>query len=121
MRNASKFVLVGALLGLGASQSNAQTTNVVQHLNIKLTGYYQAAATETSSAINRHAVKVSIVNKDVIKLVGLEMNISFSDKAELMLLSKVPVDLSPAVIVRDKVNGNTVDTDVSAHFSAQVL
>jgi hypothetical protein len=122
MRAALKVLLVGALLATGAVQANAQSiTNIVQNLVIKLTGYYQTEPTDTANGVNRHTAKVSIKNPDILNLLGEQLQVSFSDDAKLMLVSEAPADLEPRVIVRDIVSGVTIDTDVSAYFSALVL
>ena len=123
MRNTWKSILGAALLVMGATQSRAQNTvlNVVQELNFKLTGYYQMSPTENSSTFFRHAGKVSINNKDIINLIEKEVNIIFSNDAKLMLISTTPVDTTPKVIIRDKFEGEKVDTDVTQYFSAEVL
>jgi len=123
MRSITKLALVGCLLVAGAAQSRAQNTvlNVVQDLNFKLTGYYQMSATENSSTFFRHAGKVSINNKDIINLLERQLNIIFSSNAKLLLISATPVDLTPKVVIRDKFEGESFDTDVTQYFSAQVL
>jgi len=116
-------VLMSALLAASAAQSPAQNTviKVVQELNFKLTGYYQQSSTENPNAIFKHAGKISVTNKDIINLLEPEVNIIFSSNAKLMLLSDVPVDQTPQVVVRDKFQGEWFDTDVTQHFSAEVL
>jgi hypothetical protein len=130
MRNTLKLILVGVLLVAGAAQSRAQNTvlKVEQDLKIKLTGYYQMSPTENSSSFFRHAGKLTIVNNDIINLLEGEVGIIFSSDAKLLLISEIPpgattipVDPTPTVVVRDFINGNKFDTDVSQFFSAKVL
>jgi hypothetical protein len=124
-----KCVLTGCLLAAGAAESMAQNTvlSVVQNLNFKLTGYYQMSMTENSTTFFRHAGKVTINNKDIINLLEQEVNIIFSSDAKLLLISEVPangetpVDLKPKVVVRDKFEGESFDTDVTRYFSAEIL
>ena len=114
---------MACLLTAGAGQSNAQNTviRVVQDLRFKLTAYYQMSATENSSTFFRNAGKVSVTNKDIINLLEPEVNIIFSSNAKLMLISEIPVDPHPKVIVRDRFEGERFDTDVTQYFSADVL
>jgi hypothetical protein len=123
MRNIRKCVLIACLLAGGTAPSNAQNTviKLVQELRFKLTGYYQMSPTESSSAFFRHAGKVRITNKDIINLLEPEVNIIFSSDAKLMLISGIPVDPMPKVVVRDRFEGERFDTDVTRYFSAEVL
>jgi len=118
MRNKMKLVLVSALVVFGAVQLRAQTTvtNIVQDLEIKYTAYYQMAPTTNSTTIMRNAGKASIVNKDIIALLGLQLNVVFSSNAKLLLISNLENALNPKVVVRDTVGGNTVDTEVGQYF-----
>ena len=115
--------MAGALLAAGASLSQAQNTTlkVEQNLNFKLTGYYQMTPTQNSTTWFRNAGKISINNKDIITLLGRQVNIIFSNNAKLMLISDTPVDLTPKVVIRDKFQGTEFDTDVTRYFSAQIL
>lgn len=107
---------------MGAAQAGAQTyvTNLVQAVEFKLTGYYQTEATQGSESIKRHASKLSISNKEIMTLLKVQMGGTWSDNAKLKLISKAPTDDTPKLVVRDKVNGANVDTDVTAYFSAHV-
>lgn len=123
MKNKSELTLVLAVLAMGGAPSHAQNTvlNVVQDLNFKLTGYYQMSPTENSSTIFRHAGKVSITTKDIINLLEKQVNIIFSSDARLLLISEIPVDPTPKVVVRDTFQGQRFDTDVTQYFGAKVL
>jgi hypothetical protein len=122
MRNKMKLVLVCTLVVFGALQLRAQTTvtNIVQDLDIKLTAYYQKESTTNSGTIMRNAGKASISNKDIISLLGLQLNVLFSSDAKLLLISNLEDALNPKVVVRDTVGGNNVDTEVGQYFSAVV-
>ena len=123
MRNLIQRVLIGCLLAARVAQSTAQNTviNVIQELRFKLTGYYQMNETETSKTLFRNAGKISITNKDIINLIEGEVHIIFSVNAKLLLISRTPVDLTPKVVIRDKFEGESFDTDVTQYFSAEVL
>jgi hypothetical protein len=123
MRTIKKAFLIGGLLAAGVTQGQAQNTviNLVQELHFKLTGYYQMSETETSTSIYRHAGKVTITNKDIINLLERQVNIIFSANAKLMMISSTPVDLTPKIVVRDRFEGNSFDTDVTQYFSAEIL
>jgi hypothetical protein len=118
-----KLVLISTLVAFGAAQLKAQTsvTNIVQDLTIKFTAYYQMDPTTNSTTIFRNAGKASVVNKDIIALLGLQMQIVFSDNAKLLLISSLEEGLNPKVVVRDTVSGNTVDTDAGQYFNAVVM
>jgi hypothetical protein len=121
MRKSMKLVLVGVVMAFGAAQLNAQTTNIVQNLNLKLTAYYQAGATTNSSNIALNVGKVSVVNKDIIALLGLQLNVIFTSDAKLLLISDLEDSLNPRIVVRDTQGGNTVDTEVGQYFSVTVI
>jgi hypothetical protein len=106
-----------------AAPSHAQNTALViqQDLNFKLTGYYQMSPTENSTALFRNAGKVSLTNRDIINLLGKQVNIIFSSNARLLLISQTPVDLAPKVVIRDQFQGEKFDTDVTQYFSAQIF
>jgi len=123
MRNIIQPVLISCLLAAGIAQSTAQITvlNVVQELRFKLNAYYQLEDTENSTTVFRNAGKISISNRDIIDLIDGVLLRSFSPDAKLMLFSRAPVDLRPKVVIRDRVEGDIVDTDVTEYFSAEVL
>jgi hypothetical protein len=118
-----KLVLIGSLLAAVATQSKAQNTvlRVQQDLHFKLTGYYQASPTETPKTLNRNADKVTISNNDIINMLEGQVGIIFSGDARILLISLVPVDPAPRVVIRDKFEGEKFDTDVTEYFSARVL
>jgi hypothetical protein len=123
MNNISKLTLILALLGMGAAPSRAQNTALViqQELNFKLTGYYQMSPTENSTTLFRNAGKVSLTTKDIINMLGKQVNIIFSGNARLLLISQTPVDLTPKVVIRDQYQGQSFDTDVTQYFSARIF
>lgn len=123
MQNITKLVLMSCLLAGGMARSVAQNTDViiVQELTVKLTGYYQMNDTENAKKLFRHAGKISISNKDIINLLEGPTGLVFSPNATLMMFSSAPVDLTPTIVVRDKFEGDTFDTDVTQYFGAQLL
>ena len=123
MRNITQPVLISCLFAAGIAQSTAQNTvlNVVQELRFKLTAYHQMDDTENSKTLFRNAGKITITNKDIINLIDNELDGTFSPDAKLMLISRAPVDLNPKVVIRDRVEGDPVDTDVTQYFGAEVL
>jgi hypothetical protein len=123
MRNTIQPVLISCLLAASVAQSTAQNTviNLIQELRFKLTGYYQMNDTENSKTLFRNAGKVSITNRDIINLIEGEVGIIFSVDARLLLISRTPVDLTPKVVIRDRFEGESFDTDVTQYFSAEVL
>jgi len=123
MRNIIQPVLISCLLAAGIARSTAQNTviNVIQELRFKLTGYYQMNDTENSKTLFRNAGKISITNRDIINLIEGEVNIIFKADARLLLISRTPVDLTPKVVIRDRFEGESFDTDVTQYFSAEIL
>jgi hypothetical protein len=123
MRNIIQSVLISCILAASVAQSTAQNTviNLIQELRFKLTGYYQMNDTENSKTLFRNAGKVNITNKDIINLIEGEVGIIFSGDARLMLISRTPVDLKPKVVIRDRFEGESFDTDVTQYFSAEVI
>jgi hypothetical protein len=123
MRNLIQRVFIGCLLAAGVAQSAAQNRviNVIQELRFKLTGYYQLNDTENSKTVFRNAGKVTVTNNDIINLIEGEVGIIFSPDARLLLISTVPVDPTPKVVIRDRFEGEPFDTDVTQYFSAEVL
>lgn len=123
MRNIIQPVLICCLLAASVAQSTAQNTviDLIQELQFKLTGYYQMNETENAKTWFRNAGKVSITNKDIINLIEGEVNIIFKPEARLLLISRTPVDLTPKVVIRDRFEGESFDTDVTQYFSAEVL
>src|SRR5215203_2927168 len=123
MRNIILPVLISCLLAASAAESAAQNTviNLIQDLRFKLTAYYQMNDTENSKTLFRNAGKVSIKNKDIINLIEGEVGIIFSANARLLLISGTPLDLTPKVVIRDRFEGDSFDTDVTQYFSAKVL
>jgi hypothetical protein len=122
MRNLIQALLISCAIVAGAARATAQNTvvNLVQDLRFKLTGYYQMNDTENSKTLFRNAGKISITNKDIINLIEGEAGIIFSGNARLLLISKTPVDLTPKVVIRDRFQGDSFDTDVTQYFSAEV-
>ncbi len=102
MKKTAQIAVIGALLALGITQSNAQSNaTVVAQLNVALSGF--AGGSDS-------AKPVRIANKDIINALNDAGN-AFSKSAKLLI--EVPAaGGSPSFVVRD---GGT-DTDVSDFF-----
>src|SRR5258706_15950300 len=81
MKNMAKLTVIGVLLGAGAIQSHAQTTNIVRGLNIALTAYVQAS--DGVVTIKR------ISTKDVIAAINIDQTNTVSTKTKLILSTPV--------------------------------
>ncbi len=104
MKNMAKLTVIGVLLGAGAIQSHAQTTNIVRGLNIALTAYVQAS--DGVVTIKR------ISTKDVIAAINIDQTNTVSTKTKLIL--STPVGGSGfTVLLR---TAGTADADVSSFF-----
>ncbi len=103
-------VLVATIVQVSGQE---QTSGIVsaQKLNIALTGYVQGSQTESSSM----AKKVKITTKDIVASLGGQKS------TRLILL--VPMDWQgdTMVVLRNVVNHQNQDTDVSSAFSNQTL
>jgi hypothetical protein len=100
MKHITKLAVIGALIGLGAAQANAQT-NATLNVNISLTGVKQTGDGTTAP--------VHISTKDVIQAAAP----GASAKAKLLLLFSIP-DGNPGFVVRDGVGAAATDTPIDA-------
>ncbi len=113
---------------MAATQVHARVavTNWVLTVNITLTAYTQGPTTTNGEGVVvTQAVKTKLNAKDLIaglnhsytNLVGGVQTVttySFSPVAKLIVKGNIGEDTSPGFFVRDIVNTNVVDTDVSA-------
>ena len=106
-----KITAIVALLVSGAVELRADQTNLVQNLNIRLTGITQGR-TETNGNFVRTSVDFARVgNSDVIKQLGTATGNSFSSKAKLVVVTPLPSGNS-AIMIRD----GTASVDVTSFF-----
>jgi hypothetical protein len=103
MKLAAKLAMIGIVLGLAMGESYAQTQNV-QNVNINLNGVMDGGG--------KKGAKIS--NKEI--LTALVTNGTFSAKAKLVAITPIGGGTT-AIVVRDVVNKQNVDTDVSGNFS----
>jgi len=111
MNHSKKLTAIAALFILAALRTNADTTNLVQDINIQLTGFRQGA-TQTNGYIVTTGVDNSrIGTAGVIAALGAATGNSFSTSARLVSVTPLPDGFS-SVVVRDGANS----VDVTAFF-----
>jgi hypothetical protein len=112
MKHFNKFTAVAALCTLAAVRANADTTNLVQNINIQLTGYRQGG-TQTNWNIATTTVDTTrVATANVIAALGAATGNSFSTSAQLVSVTPLPDGYS-SVQVRDGSNS----VDVTAFFA----
>jgi hypothetical protein len=112
MKQFGTLAIISAALVLSAVQSNAQTQDV-QTVMINLTGVEQGSSGTTP---------VKITNKEILTaLGGTGSNGVFTTKAKLVAITPLDGSSPTGIFVRDIVNGQTVDTDVSANFNNSTI
>jgi hypothetical protein len=125
MKNIVLLTTIGAMVTFGAARLSAQsdtntvdtntvtmTTNVVQTVNINLSGF-EAAGGSNSTAIS----PVHIATKDILRDLEAATGTTFSPKAKLTAVTPLGGGTT-AFIVQDPSNTNSAQTDVSSVFSA---
>jgi len=110
-----KVSAAAALLILGIVQSKAGQTNLVQDLNIRLGGITQGPTQTSRNVTTTTTSSVRVGTAAVIKQLGTATGNSFSDKANLVVVTPLPSGTS-AIAIRD---GNT-SVDVSSFFVYEV-
>jgi hypothetical protein len=117
MKTMTKVILAGVLLAAAVVQTGAQESNITvtvsaQNLNIALTGWAQGGGDNNNNAT---ATKVRITTKDITHALG------GGSKSRLLLLVPVDFEGDTTVVLRDVVNKQNVDTDVTGAFSSETL
>ncbi len=114
MNQIKKLTAIAALFTVAALRSNADTTNLVQEINIQLTGFKQGAPQTNRTTVSTGVDNARIGNNAVIAALGAATGNSFSSSADLVAVTSLS-DGSSSIQIRD--GGNTVD--VTAFFSQQ--
>src|SRR6266536_5515473 len=112
MTHFNKLTAIAALFALAAFDSNADTTNLVQDINIQLTGYRQGATQTNGVAVLTGVDKTHVGTDSVIAALGAATGNSFSGYARLVSVTPLPDGFSK-VQIRD--GGSSVD--VTSFFS----
>ncbi len=113
MKKTIKFATLAALAALGVAPANAQS-NLVQNLNIQLTGFVQGQ----DAMGNLLAKPTSISTKDIIqKVLGPALGMTFSTSAKLLVITPLSTNepVTFKIVVQDGMPA--VRTDVSAYFA----
>jgi hypothetical protein len=128
MKNIVLLTTIGAMVTFGAARLSAQsdtntvdtntvttTTNVVQTINIALSGFEQAGGSNSSAVTPFH-----IGTKDVLRDLQAATGTTFSPRAKLTAVTPLGGG-STAFIVQDPSNTNSAQTDVTSLLSATTV
>jgi hypothetical protein len=110
-----KIPALAALLLSTALQSKADQTNLVQHLSIRLSGITQGPTETNKNVVKTSADFARVGTADVIKQLGIATGNSFSDQADLVVVTPLPSG-SSSIVIRD---GNS-SVNVSSFFIYEV-
>ena len=111
-----KAMLLAALLSLGIPQVHADTTNVVQNLNVQLWGVQSGGPVTNHNTIITGIARAKIGNRQIIQALGTATSNSFVLRARLVIVTPVGGGDS-AIQVRD----GTLTVDVTGFFAHQQL
>jgi hypothetical protein len=103
MKRAKYFAIIAALLALAATQVQAQQTNLVQTLNVSLTGLVQGGTTTNRNTVTTGANLINLGDRDILKLIAAATCDTFSPAAILQLVTPLPSGI-PYVQVQDGTN-----------------
>jgi hypothetical protein len=115
MKQHVKISAVATLLVLGALQIKADQTNLVQDLGIHLKGITQGATVTTKNVVKTATDSVKVGTADVIQQLGAATGNTFSDTANLVVVTPLPSG-SSAIVIRD----GTASVDVTSFFVYEV-
>jgi len=115
MTSALKFTALTGLLVGAALAAQADQTNSVQNLNLRLFGLEQGPVKTNRYVVSTKLEVVPLRTHDVIMVLGAATSNSFSRKATLAIVTPLP-DGPAGFQVRDGTN----HVDVSAFFTYQV-
>lgn len=116
MRNIIIVTAMAAVLGAGTAQILADQTNVVQNLSIQLVSYKQGQTVTNRNIVDTSVDQARIGNRQVISELGTATGNSFSQAADLVVVTPMAGGNS-SIQVRD---GTTV-VDVSTYFTYQMV
>jgi hypothetical protein len=114
MNQIKKLTAIAALFTVAALRSNADTTNLVQDVNIQLTGFRQGATQTNGNNVSTGVDTTRVGTAAVIAALGATTGNSFSTSARLVSVTDL-AGSSSSVQVRD--GGNSVD--VTPFFGSQ--
>jgi hypothetical protein len=113
MNHLSKLTALASFCVLGVSSIQADQTNLVQDLNLRLMGLTQGADRANGT---RTVNPTTFGTREVISLLGAATGNTFSRAAELVVITPLPAG-TPTFAVRDGANA----VDVSSFFTYQQL
>src|SRR5205814_709394 len=91
--------VVAVAFGLAAFQAKADHTNLVQNLNIRLTGITQGGSRTNGNVVTTSANNVSVGDNAVVNALGAATGNSFSSSAGLFAITELP-DGATIIVVR---------------------
>jgi hypothetical protein len=112
MKQFNKLTAIAALFTLAALRTNADTTNLVQNINIQLSAFRQGGTQTSGSYVTRGVDTSRIGTGAVIAALGAATGNSFSTSAQLVSVTPLPDGFS-SIVIRDGANS----VDVTAFFA----
>lgn len=112
MNQFNKLTAIAAMFTLAALRTNADTTNLVQNINIQLTAFRQGGSQNSGNFITRGVDTTRIGTSGVIAALGAATGNSFSTSAQLVSVTPLPDGFS-SIVIRDGANS----VDVTAFFT----
>lgn len=98
---------------LVATSAHALTTNVLQNINITITGFSDGVESTNATTYSRSVNKIKKSTADIIQIIGNAMTNTFSKKSKLVLINNLAEEGDATVYVVDGTNR----VDVSGFFS----
>ena len=111
-----KATILSVLLSLGIPQAQADTTNVVQNLNIQLLGVQSSGSRTNRNIVTDGIAQVNIGNRQIIQALGAATGNSFGNRAKLVIVT--PLDGGGSTI---QVRDGSSQVDVTPFFSHETL
>lgn len=109
---------VAVLASLGVAYAQPTETELVQELDFNLTALSQGPTTTNKAGTTASTItRSSITSTDVINWIGSATGTTFSNAALMVITPLTPGDGGTTIVIRQTVNGETADTDVTAFFS----
>lgn len=113
-----KLAILAAVAFAGALQVQAQSTNLVQNINVQLFGFSQGGVSNFRGTVTTNVNVVQINTRQIIQALANATANSFSSTSKLVLVSPVDGGASPTVQVRD---GGKDPVDVTGFFVLQSM
>jgi hypothetical protein len=113
MNHTLKVSALSLLLALAAAQAGADQTNLIQDLDIQLTGIKQGPVTTNRQIAASAVLTVNLNTRQVINALGTAIATTFSRSARLVMVKPL-ANGYPTIEVRD----GAVKVDVSSFFQS---